>query len=72
MSGTEGGGHCGSVSTMVLVPEVKELSNPMEMFLSWAVVVFVLESKWQELWPMGADGVCVHQFFYQRLNQRLQ
>jgi NAD(P)H-dependent flavin oxidoreductase YrpB (nitropropane dioxygenase family) len=23
VSGTEGGGHCGSVSTMVLIPEVK-------------------------------------------------
>ncbi len=27
-SGTEGGGHCGSVSTMVLVPEIRRALKP--------------------------------------------
>jgi NAD(P)H-dependent flavin oxidoreductase YrpB (nitropropane dioxygenase family) len=47
VSGTEAGGHCGSVSTMVLIPEVHKLFSPMVMSNSCCRRESQLEDKWQ-------------------------
>ena len=63
VSGTEGGGHCGSVSTMVLVPEVHGQFSQLKMFQFWQQVEFVQESKWQVPWQWEHQELGAHLFF---------
>ena len=56
VSGTEGGGHCGSVSTMVLVPEVREATQPYGHVPIVAAGGIVTGRQMAAAMAMGADG----------------
>jgi NAD(P)H-dependent flavin oxidoreductase YrpB (nitropropane dioxygenase family) len=56
VSGTEGGGHCGSVSTMVLVPEVYEAIRPHSDVPILAAGGIVTGRQMAAAMSMGADG----------------
>jgi len=56
VSGTEGGGHCGSVSTMVLVPEVWEAIQPYGDVPILAAGGIVTGRQMAAAMAMGADG----------------
>ena len=57
VSGTEGGGHCGSVSTMVLVPEVRRALKPYGDFPILAAGGICTGEQMAGVMAMGADGV---------------
>ncbi len=57
VSGTEGGGHCGSVSTMVLVPEVKRAIQPYGNVPILAAGGICTGEQMAGVMAMGADGV---------------
>ena len=57
VSGTEGGGHCGSVSTMVLVPEVRRALNPYGNVPILAAGGICTGEQMAGIMAMGADGV---------------
>jgi NAD(P)H-dependent flavin oxidoreductase YrpB (nitropropane dioxygenase family) len=56
VSGTEGGGHCGSVSTMVLVPEVHAAIQPYGDVPILAAGGIVTGRQMAAVMAMGADG----------------
>ncbi|HVS13250.1 MAG TPA: nitronate monooxygenase [Thermoanaerobaculia bacterium] len=56
VSGTEGGGHCGSVSTLVLVPEVAEAIRPFGDVPILAAGGIVTGRQMAAVMAMGADG----------------
>jgi NAD(P)H-dependent flavin oxidoreductase YrpB (nitropropane dioxygenase family) len=56
VSGTEGGGHCGSVSTMVLVPEIYEAIQPYGDVPILAAGGIVTGRQMAAAMAMGADG----------------
>lgn len=56
VSGTEGGGHCGSVSTMVLVPEVFEAIQPYGDIPILAAGGIVTGRQMAGAMAMGAEG----------------
>lgn len=57
VSGTEGGGHCGSVSTMVLVPEVVEAIEPFGEVPILAAGGIATGRQMAACMAMGAAGV---------------
>jgi NAD(P)H-dependent flavin oxidoreductase YrpB (nitropropane dioxygenase family) len=57
VSGTEGGGHCGSVSTIVLVPEVMEAIEPYGDVPILAAGGIVTGRQMAACMAMGASGV---------------
>ena len=57
VSGTEGGGHCGSVSTMVLVPEVRRALKPYGDVPILAAGGICTGEQMAGVMAMGADGV---------------
>ena len=57
VSGTEGGGHCGSVSTMVLVPEVRRALKPYGNVPILAAGGICTGEQMAGVMAMGADGV---------------
>ena len=57
VSGTEGGGHCGSVSTMVLVPEVRRALKPYGNVPILAAGGICTGEQMAGVMTMGADGV---------------
>ena len=57
VSGTEGGGHCGSVSTMVLVPEVKRAIKEYGDIPILAAGGIATGEQMAGVMAMGADGV---------------
>ena len=57
VSGTEGGGHCGSVSTMVLVPEVRRALKPYGNIPILAAGGIATGEQMAGIMAMGADGV---------------
>ena len=57
VSGTEGGGHCGSVSTMVLVPEVRRALKPYGKIPILAAGGIATGEQMAGIMAMGADGV---------------
>ena len=57
VSGTEGGGHCGSVSTMVLVPEVRRALKPYGNVPILAAGGICTGEQMAGIMAMGADGV---------------
>ncbi len=57
VSGTEGGGHCGSVSTMVLVPEVKRAIKDYGDIPILAAGGIATGEQMAGVMAMGADGV---------------
>ena len=57
VSGTEGGGHCGSVSTMVLVPEVKRAIQEHGNIPILAAGGIATGEQMAGVMAMGADGV---------------
>ena len=57
VSGTEGGGHCGSVSTMVLIPEVKRAIKDMGNVPILAAGGIATGEQMAGIMAMGADGV---------------
>ena len=57
VSGTEGGGHCGSVSTMVLVPEVRRALKPYGDVPILAAGGICTGEQMAGVMTMGADGV---------------
>jgi NAD(P)H-dependent flavin oxidoreductase YrpB (nitropropane dioxygenase family) len=57
VSGTEGGGHCGSVSTMVLIPEVKRAIRDMGNVPILAAGGIATGEQMAGIMAMGADGV---------------
>ena len=57
VSGTEGGGHCGSVSTMVLVPEVRRALKPYGNIPILAAGGICTGEQMAGVMAMGADGV---------------
>ena len=58
VSELEGGGHCGSVSTMVLVPEVRRALNPYgNVPILAAGGICTGELEMAGIMAMGADGV---------------
>ena len=57
VSGTEGGGHCGSVSTMVLVPEVRRAIKPYGNTPILAAGGIATGEQMAGIMTMGADGV---------------
>ena len=57
VSGTEGGGHCGSVSTMVLVPEVRRALKPYGNVPILAAGGICTGEQMTGVMAMGADGV---------------
>ena len=57
MSGTEAGGHCGSVSTMVLVPEVHRAIQPYGDVPILAAGGIVTGEQMAASMVMGASGV---------------
>lgn len=57
VSGTEGGGHCGSVSTMVLVPEVKRAIKEYGEVPILAAGGIATGEQMAGVMAMGADGV---------------
>ncbi len=56
VSGTEGGGHCGSVSTMVLIPEVKRAIKAYGDVPILAAGGIALREQMAGIMAMGADG----------------
>ena len=56
VSGTEGGGHCGSVSTMVLVPEVRRALKPYGDVPILAAGGIVTGQQMAAAMAMGASG----------------
>ena len=56
-SGTEGGGHCGSVSTMVLVPEIRRALKPYGNVPILAAGGICTGEQMAGIMAMGADGV---------------
>ena len=57
VAGTEAGGHCGEVSTMVLVPEVSEAVKGYENVSVLAAGGIVTGRQMAATMAMGADGV---------------
>ena len=57
VSGTEGGGHCGSVSTMVLVPEVRRALKEYGNVPILAAGGICTGEQMAGVMAMGADGV---------------
>jgi NAD(P)H-dependent flavin oxidoreductase YrpB (nitropropane dioxygenase family) len=57
VSGTEGGGHCGSVSSMVLVPEVRRALKPYGNVPILAAGGICTGEQMTGVMAMGADGV---------------
>ena len=57
VSGTEGGGHCGSVSTMVLIPEVKRAIKDMGNVPILAAGGIATGEQMAGIMAMGADGI---------------
>ena len=57
VSGTEGGGHCGSVSTMVLVPEVRRALKPYGNVPILAAGGICTGEQMAGVMAMSADGV---------------
>ena len=57
VSGTEGGGHCGSVSTMVLIPEVKRAIKDLGDIPILAAGGIATGEQMAGIMTMGADGV---------------
>ena len=57
VSGTEGGGHCGSVSTMVLVPEVRRALKVYGVVPILAAGGICTGEQMAGVMAMGADGV---------------
>jgi len=57
VSGTEGGGHCGSVSTMVLVPEVARAIRPIKEIPILAAGGIATGEQMAGIMAMGASGV---------------
>ena len=57
VSGTEGGGHCGSVSTMVLIPEVKRAIKDLGDVPILAAGGIATGEQMAGIMTMGADGV---------------
>ena len=57
VSGTEGGGHCGSVSTMVLIPEVKRAIATYGDVPILAAGGIATGEQMAGIMAMGADGV---------------
>ena len=57
VSGTEGGGHCGSVSTMVLVPEVRRALKEYGDVPILAAGGICTGEQMAGVMAMGADGV---------------
>lgn len=55
-SGTEAGGHCGEVSTLVLVPEVVEAVRPLSDVPILAAGGIVTGRQMAACMAMGADG----------------
>ena len=64
VSGTEGGGHCGSVSTMVLIPEVKRAIKDMGNVPILAAGGIATGEQMAGIMAMGADGVWVCPSFF--------
>ena len=56
-SGTEGGGHCGSVSTMVLVPEVRRALKSYGNVPILAAGGICTGEQMAGIMAMGADGI---------------
>ena len=56
-SGTEGGGHCGSVSTMVLVPEIRRALKAYGNVPILAAGGICTGEQMAGIMAMGADGV---------------
>ncbi len=56
VSGTEGGGHCGSVSSMVLIPEVHQAIQPYGDAPILAAGGIVTGRQMAAAMSMGADG----------------
>ena len=56
VSGTEAGGHCGSVSTMVLIPEVHQAIQPYEDVPILAAGGIVTGKQMAAAMAMGASG----------------
>lgn len=56
VSGTEGGGHCGSVSTMVLVPEIYEAIQPYGDVPILAAGGIATGQQMAAVMAMGAEG----------------
>ncbi|MDA8654784.1 nitronate monooxygenase [Alphaproteobacteria bacterium] len=56
VSGTEGGGHCGSVSSMVLIPEVHQAIQPFGDTPILAAGGIVTGRQMAAAMAMGADG----------------
>ena len=56
VSGTEAGGHCGSVSTMVLIPEVHKAIQPYGDVPILAAGVIVTGQQMAAAMAMGASG----------------
>ena len=56
-SGTEGGGHCGSVSTMVLVPEIRRALKAYGNLPILAAGGICTGEQMAGIMAMGADGV---------------
>lgn len=56
VSGTEGGGHCGSVSSMVLIPEVHQAIQPYGDTPILAAGGIVTGRQMAAAMAMGADG----------------
>ena len=56
VSGTEGGGHCGSVSTMVLIPEVKRAIKGYRDIPILAAGGIATGEQMAGVMAMGADG----------------
>ena len=57
VAGTEAGGHCGEVSTMVLVPEVIDALAPYKKQVILAAGGIVTGRQMAATMAMGADGV---------------
>ena len=56
VSGTEAGGHCGEISTLVLVPEVVEAMQPFENVSVLAAGGIVTGRQMAACMAMGAEG----------------
>ena len=57
VQGTEAGGHCGEVSTMVLVPEVIKAIKPIRDVPVWAAGGIMTGRQMAACMAMGAAGV---------------
>ena len=62
-AGGEAGGHCGEISTMVLIPEVARALKAINVeTLFWPLVESQRENKWQRPWPWGRQALGVDRF----------